>query len=157
MSIPSFKMTPARFDKLLNYYQCKQIDSGCSPKKARKQASKTIREAKINGMIDRMYYSLVKFGHIFDSDIFNQGSADQVIQSRSIVDTPSATLSTRRHSDSFTQAPVSPSKGRKKKIGRLISFDPDILQELIQLAESRDCSYASIVRQAVYEYLSCHH
>jgi len=157
MSIPSFKMTPVRLDKLLNYYQCKQIESGCSPKKARKQANKTIREAKTNGVIDRMYYTLVNFGHIFDSDICKIDSVDQMNPSYSIDNPPSTTRPTRRHSNSFTQAPVSPAKSRNKKIGRLISFDPDILQELIQLADSRDCSYASIVRQAVYEYLSCRH
>lgn len=150
MSIPSFKMTPSRIEKLSNYLQCKHIDNGTSSKKARKLAASAIRDAKVKGVINSMYYALVKFERICDSEIINVN--DQV---RKTVTRPGEKFkySAPGQTDKLFQAPVIDSKPFQKKVPRLISFDPAMLEALSAKSKAMDCSMAHIVRTAVANYL----
>jgi hypothetical protein len=143
---PSFKMTDFRLLKLKRYFLDKfMADNPFSTKKSSvKAVNNDIKALKAVGKIHHVYYVIVKNGLIDDFDLY----PDKYIPTESALDSSLSSSGLDR-----SQAPVIAPKKKVKKVGRVIHFDPDTLQKLIEKSERMDCSYSHLVRQAVNRYL----
>ena len=154
MSCPSFKMNSERLKKLTEYLQ---KSNQLSKKSVRSQ----INNLRQTGSLNQAYYFYCEQGCIEDQQLFPVekrtvsfgSSSDCKKLTPEQIEKLTGREKLKQESKPPLKAPEKPSKVKSKKIGRLIKFDPETIQELKQKADDMGCSYSYLVRCAVKQFL----